>query len=106
MIPDEVLRRIRENVDIVEVAAEHLQLKKSGRGYVGLCPFHQEKTPSFHVTPDLGRYKCFGCHESGNVFDLIMKLERVDFPENAAVVAPFRIPTANTYVAPPCFLTR
>ena len=60
-IPDELIERIKDASDIVEIVSEYVQLKKSGRNYTGLCPFHNEKTPSFSVNPDLQIYKCFGC---------------------------------------------
>jgi len=72
---------IRDTADIVEVVGDYVRLKKSGSGFVGLCPFHDEKTPSFHVTPRLGIYKCFGCGASGDVFSFIMEMEGVSFPE-------------------------
>src|SRR5213592_888713 len=67
---------VKERVDIVQVISEHgVILKKSGRGYTGLCPFHSEKTPSFHVNPDTRSYKCFGCGESGDVFTILEKID-------------------------------
>jgi DNA primase len=81
MIPDNKKEEIRETADIVEVVGDYVKLKKSGSGFVGLCPFHSEKTPSFHVTPSMGIYKCFGCGESGDVFSFVMEMEGVGFPE-------------------------
>ncbi|MFO7845722.1 MAG: DNA primase [Balneolaceae bacterium] len=78
---EEKKEEIRDTADIVEVVGDYVRLKKSGSGYVGLCPFHDEKTPSFHVTPRLGIYKCFGCGESGDVFSFIMEMEGVNFPD-------------------------
>lgn len=67
---------VKEHVDIVQVIEEHgVRLKKSGRGFTGLCPFHNEKTPSFHVNPDTRSYKCFGCSESGDVFTILEKID-------------------------------
>ena len=67
---------VKERVDIVQVINEHnVMLKKAGRGFTGLCPFHSEKTPSFHVNPDTRSYKCFGCGESGDVFTLLEKID-------------------------------
>src|SRR5438034_378332 len=67
---------VKERVDIVQVVSEHgVILKKSGRGFTGLCPFHSEKTPSFHVNPDTRSYKCFGCSESGDVFTFLEKID-------------------------------
>ena len=81
MIPDSKKEEIREAADIVEVVEDYVKLKRSGRSYKGLCPFHDEKTPSFHVTPDLGIYKCFGCGESGDVFNFVMEMEGIGFVE-------------------------
>ncbi len=67
---------VKERVDIFQVVSEHgVILKKSGRGFTGLCPFHNEKTPSFHVNPDTRSYKCFGCGESGDVFTILEKID-------------------------------
>lgn len=81
MIPDEKKEEVRDASDIVEVVEDYVRLKRSGRSWKGLCPFHDERTPSFHVTPDLGIYKCFGCGESGDVFNFVMEMEGVGFTE-------------------------
>ncbi|WP_246043102.1 DNA primase [Fodinibius saliphilus] len=81
MIPDEKKEEVRGAADIVEVVEDYVKLKRSGRSWKGLCPFHDENTPSFHVTPDLGIYKCFGCGESGDVFNFVMEMEGVGFVE-------------------------
>ena len=81
MIPDEKKEEVRGAADIVEVVEDYVKLKRSGRSWKGLCPFHDEKTPSFHVTPDLWIYKCFGCGESGDVFNFVMEMEGVGFVE-------------------------
>lgn len=81
MIPDSKKEEVRDAADIVEVVEDYVKLKRSGRSYKGLCPFHNEKTPSFHVTPDLGIYKCFGCGESGDVFNFVMSMEGIGFVE-------------------------
>ncbi|MDU9049502.1 MAG: DNA primase [Candidatus Electrothrix sp. Rat3] len=78
---DEVRERVREVADIVQVIGEHVQLKKAGAGYTGLCPFHGEKTPSFSVNPQRQSFHCFGCHESGDVFSFMMKYHHMTFPE-------------------------
>lgn len=78
---------VRAAADIVEVVGDYVKLKKSGSGFIGLCPFHQEKTPSFHVTPRLGIYKCFGCGESGDIFSFVMRMEGVGFPESLKTLA-------------------
>ena len=72
---------IKAKVDLVEVIASYLPLKKSGRNFSALCPFHGEKTPSFMVSAERQAYKCFGCGESGDVFTFLEKMEGWDFRE-------------------------
>lgn len=86
-IPQETIQRIREATDIVELISEHVQLRKTGRNFVGLCPFHGEKTPSFNVNPELQIYKCFGCDAGGNVFKFVQQIDRVSFIEAVAHLA-------------------
>ncbi len=86
-IPQEIIQRIREAADIVEVISEHIQLRKTGRNFVGLCPFHGEKTPSFNVNPELQIYKCFGCDAGGDVFKFVQQMDRVSFTEAVAHLA-------------------
>ncbi len=81
MIPDSKKEEVRDAADLVEVVSDYVKLKRSGSGFTGLCPFHNEKTPSFHVSPKLGIYKCFGCGEAGDVFNFVMKMEGVGFNE-------------------------
>jgi DNA primase len=76
-----VLDQLREAADIVAVVGEHLTLRKTGRNYVGLCPFHGEKTPSFSVSREKGTYYCFGCKRGGDVIDFVMEMERVAFAD-------------------------
>jgi DNA primase len=64
-IPDEIIQKIKDSNDIVDIVSEKVKLKRAGRYYTGLCPFHSEKSPSFTVTQDKQIYKCFGCGESG-----------------------------------------
>ena len=73
--------QILERVGIVDLIAEHVSLKRSGRRWLGLCPFHTEKTPSFTVNPDLGIFKCFGCGKAGDIFTFIQERERLTFME-------------------------
>lgn len=87
MISDDKKEEIRATADIVEIVGDYVKLKKSGSGFSGLCPFHSEKTPSFHVTPKLGIYKCFGCGESGDVFSFVMQMEGISFPESLRTLA-------------------
>ncbi|RTZ95384.1 MAG: DNA primase [Candidatus Neomarinimicrobiota bacterium] len=80
-IPEETIERIRNTADIYDVVAQYVDLKKRGRNYFGLCPFHAEKTPSFSVAPDKQIYHCFGCGSGGNVFSFIVEHEKVTFVE-------------------------
>jgi DNA primase len=72
---------VRERTDIVDLVSQYVQLKKTGRSYKGLCPFHQEKTPSFIVFPDSGNFHCFGCGKGGDAFTFYQSVEHVDFKE-------------------------
>ncbi len=87
MISDHKKEEIRDSADIVEVVSDYVKLKRSGSGFTGLCPFHNEKTPSFHVTPNLGIYKCFGCGAGGDVFNFVMEMEGVGFTEALRTLA-------------------
>lgn len=87
MIPDHLKEQIRDAADIVDVVSDYVKLKKSGSGFQGLCPFHNEKTPSFNVTPRLGIFKCFGCGVGGDVFNFVMQIEGVGFVEAMRVLA-------------------
>jgi DNA primase len=80
-IPEDILTRIRERANIVEIVGAQVGLRRVGRNHVGLCPFHAEKTPSFTVNEDRGIYHCFGCGAGGNVFSFLMRLEGTPFPE-------------------------
>ncbi|MBM4159581.1 MAG: DNA primase [Ignavibacteria bacterium] len=80
-IPPEKIEEIRSSNDIIDVIAQHVRLKKRGKNFVGLCPFHQEKTPSFTVSPEKQVYHCFGCAKGGNVFTFVMEFEKVSFTE-------------------------
>ena len=86
-IPEDILQRIRDATDIVDLISEHVQLVKRGRNYSGLCPFHDEKTPSFSVDPDRQFYHCFGCGVGGNVFKFIQEIDRVTFVEAVKFLA-------------------
>ncbi|MGB4565095.1 MAG: DNA primase [Dethiobacteria bacterium] len=86
-IPEEALEEIRRRCDLVELVGEYLKLEKRGKNYVGLCPFHHEKTPSFTISPEKQLFHCFGCGASGNIFSFIMKLEGLTFPEAALALA-------------------
>lgn len=84
---DDIVERVRDATNIVDVVSEHVQLRKRGRNYLGLCPFHNEKTPSFNVLEDKGIFKCFGCGEAGDVYSFVMKLEGLTFPETLEKLA-------------------
>ena len=78
-IVDEDLERLRATVSIVDVVQQHVALRRVGRNWVGLCPFHGERSPSFNVREETGRYRCFGCSASGDVFNFVQQIEHVDF---------------------------
>jgi DNA primase len=81
VIAQETLDRVRRDANVVEVVGESVKLTKRGRSFVGLCPFHKEKTPSFHVNPERGFYHCFGCHASGDAIKFLQETEGLDFIE-------------------------
>jgi len=81
VIPDDVVEEVRARADIVDIVGEFVSLKKSGKDYKALCPFHDEKTPSFYVVPAKGFYNCFGCGASGDVFSFLMEHQGMDFVE-------------------------
>ncbi|HUG53677.1 MAG TPA: DNA primase [Vicinamibacteria bacterium] len=85
--PDSFVDEVRRTADVVRYVSEHVQLRKAGASYKGLCPFHQEKTPSFNVNPDRGAFHCFGCGVGGDVFKFAMLHEKVSFPEAIELVA-------------------
>ncbi|NBO56254.1 MAG: hypothetical protein EBU84_17055 [Actinobacteria bacterium] len=78
-IADDDLERVRAASSIVEVVQQHVALRRVGRNWVGLCPFHAEKSGSFNVREETGRYKCFGCSASGDVFKFVQEIEHLDF---------------------------
>ncbi|MEQ6375880.1 DNA primase [Bacillaceae bacterium S4-13-58] len=86
-IPEDLVEEIRQSNDITEVVGEFVQLKKQGRNYFGLCPFHGESTPSFSVSPDKQIFHCFGCHKGGNVYRFIMEIEGLSFNQAVAKLA-------------------
>lgn len=99
LIPDETISEIRERGDIVAIIGQHVELKKAGRNFKGLCPFHQEKTPSFNVNGDKGYYYCFGCQHKGDIFSFVMEYEGKSFVEAAETLASrfgILIPETNT----------
>ncbi|MDR0292238.1 MAG: DNA primase, partial [Elusimicrobium sp.] len=87
-MPENTVETIREKLDIAELVKEYVPgLKKAGKTYKGCCPFHQEKTPSFTVSPDKGLFYCFGCQTGGDIFAFLMKIENLSFPEAAKKLA-------------------
>lgn len=84
---EDLIEEVISQNDIVEVISEYAQLKKSGRNFMGLCPFHREKTPSFCVSMDKQIFKCFGCSEGGNVISFVMKVENLDFWDSVEFLA-------------------
>jgi DNA primase len=87
MIPEPIIDEVRARADIVEVVGEVVPLKRAGKDFRALCPFHHEKTPSFYVVPAKGFYKCFGCGESGDVFTFLMKRDGLTFQESVRELA-------------------
>ena len=83
----DLLEEIRNRCDIVDVISEYVHLKPAGKGFKGLCPFHGEKTPSFMVSPEKQLFHCFGCGEGGNVFNFLMKYEKISFFEAVKMLA-------------------
>jgi DNA primase len=80
-IPDKTIQEISRKTDIVDVVSEYVTLEKRGTRYIGLCPFHSEKTPSFSVSPENNLFYCFGCHKGGSVFTFVMEIEHLSFVE-------------------------
>ena len=83
----ESVEEIKQKINIVDLINSYVSIKKSGRNYKGICPFHSEKTPSFMVSPELQIFKCFGCNEAGDIFSFIEKIEGVDFPTALEILA-------------------
>ena len=79
--PPSFLEELRGRISVVDVVGRRVKLTKRGRNYVGLCPFHNEKSPSFNCSDDRGGYKCFGCGAGGDVFGFVMQTENLTFPE-------------------------
>ena len=95
----ELKEEIRSANDIVEVVSQYVVLKRSGRNYFGLCPFHNEKSPSFSVSPDRQYFHCFGCHKGGDVFTFISEIEKISFKESIEMLAErarIQLPTSES----------
>ncbi len=98
-IPEAIIEEVQSRSDIVEIISAYLPLKPAGKNYKALCPFHQEKTPSFMVSPERQIYNCFGCAEGGNVFSFLMKHEQLTFLEALKLLADksgIRLPAEDT----------
>ena len=78
---------LREKVDIVEYLSQYLTIKKRGKNYVALCPFHPDKNPSLNISKEKGLFHCFGCGEGGNIYNFVMKIENVSFERAVEIVA-------------------
>src|SRR5688572_11186545 len=86
-MPSGTLEQVKERTDIVELIGARVNLRQAGRSFKGLCPFHNEKTPSFVVYPESQNFHCFGCGKSGDAFSFIMALDNLDFRDALAVLA-------------------
>lgn len=102
LIPDEIIDRVRSGTDIVELVSEYVSLRKTGANYLGLCPFHQEKTPSFTVSPSKQIFHCFGCGAGGDAVRFVTRQENLSFPEavrrladRAGIIIPETNPAAG-----------
>ena len=84
---EDIIREVQDRADILEIVSEYTSLKKRGNNYIGLCPFHTEKTPSFNVDVEKKLFYCFGCGAGGNVFTFIMNKESLSFPEAVRYLA-------------------
>ena len=86
-LPQETIEEIREATDLVALVGQYVTLRKKGQNYFGLCPFHEEKTPSFSVHPERQIFHCFGCGKGGNAFGFLMEIEKLSFVEAVRVLA-------------------
>src|SRR5688500_3931151 len=101
MISQNTIQQILSRIDIVDVVGEFVKLKKRGASYLGLCPFHNEKTPSFTVSPSKEIFKCFGCGKSGNSISFVMEHEKLSYAEALRwLAAKYNIEVEETEVSP------
>src|SRR5215210_666071 len=101
MITPETIRQITSRIDIVEIVSEFVKLKKRGANYLGNCPFHNEKTPSFTVSPSKEIYKCFGCGKSGNTISFLMEHEKISYVEALRwLAAKYNVEVEETETSP------
>ncbi|MHC1739411.1 MAG: DNA primase [Ignavibacteriaceae bacterium] len=89
LIPEQKIDEVRNAIDIVDLVSQYVQLRKRGKNFVGLCPFHTEKTPSFSVSSDKQIYHCFGCHNGGNIFKFLMEYKKISYVEAIQEAAAF-----------------
>src|SRR5216117_3635479 len=101
MISPQTIQQIISRIDIIDVVGEFVRLKKRGANYLGLCPFHGEKSPSFTVSPAKEIYKCFGCGRSGNTISFIMEHEKYSYEEALRyLAAKYNVEVEETAVSP------
>src|SRR5690348_16565412 len=86
-MPADAATEIKSRLDIVEVLSQYVRLQRSGRRWVGLCPFHSERTPSFSVSPERQAWYCFGCQQGGDLISFVERIEHVDFLEALQLLA-------------------
>ena len=86
-IPQDTIDQIRDSSEILDVVSDYVELRRRGRNYFGLCPFHPEKTPSFSVAPDKQIYHCFGCGAGGNAISFLMEYEKISFIDSLKALA-------------------
>jgi DNA primase len=101
MIDRETIDRIYAAANIIDIVGDYVTLKRKGVNYEACCPFHQEKTPSFKVSPARGIYKCFGCGKSGNAINFVMEQESATYPEALRIIAKrYGIPVKEEEMTP------
>ncbi|HAP4610300.1 TPA: DNA primase [Enterococcus faecalis] len=100
-IPQEVIEEVRHRTNIVDIIGQYVQLKKSGKNYMGLCPFHEERSPSFSVAEDKQIFHCFGCGKGGTVFNFLQEIEGISFPESVKRVADLEHLSVDFYWSEP-----
>src|SRR3954463_12113118 len=86
-VPDSTVDEIKRRLDVVDIISQTVQLKRSGRSFKGLCPFHGERTPSFYIFPETGTWRCFGCNEGGDIFTFVEKQQGLEFRDVLAQLA-------------------
>ncbi|MEK9149151.1 MAG: CHC2 zinc finger domain-containing protein, partial [Candidatus Desantisbacteria bacterium] len=87
MASEEILNEIRARCNILDIVSNYVSLKRAGKNWVGRCPFHEERTPSFTVNQEKQLFHCFGCGEGGDLFSFLMKIEKHTFPEAVKLLA-------------------